>query len=689
MRFVTALMFAIMALCLGLGTAHAERRVALVVGNNNYTNLPENGQLSTAVNDARAVGDALGRLGFEVIEGENLSRSAFSAKFDELTRKLSPGDTALFYFAGHGVTLGGGNYLLPSDAPDVESGQESLLARTSLGEEDIVADIQARGVRVAVVVLDACRINPFKRSGRRSVGGERGLSRIEAASGVFKLYSAGIGQAALDRLGKNDRNPNSVFTRVLVPELMKPGLDLTALAKLVGRKVQRLASTVDHEQQPAYYDQILDNVYLAGALSNDQTSPLKLNDVTTPLGEAELVWSKTKNTTDQAVLEEFIHRFDDSYHASLARARLQELQKNPQAVEWYRKAADQGGAIAQSNLGFMYEKGLGVAQDDTQAVAWYRKAAEQGDAYAQYSLGLRYANGRSVAQDVEQAVAWYRKAADQGIADAQYNLGVMYEKGLGVARDEAQAVVWYRKAADQGVADAQNNLGARYAKGLGVARDEAQAVVWYRKAADQGIADAQYNLGVRYAKGLGVVQDDAQAVAWYRKAADQGLADAQYNLGVRYAKGLGVVRDDVQAVAWYRKAASQGFADAQYNLGMRYANGVGVVRDDAQAIALYRKAADRGVAQAQKSLGVRYANGLGVGRDDAEAVEWFRKAADQGDAAAQNNLGLMYRDGRGVVRDDAQAVMWLRKAADQGFADAQEALRRMEARGRVNSKLVR
>jgi len=289
-RFVTALVFAIMALCLGLclglGAAHAERRVALVVGNNNYTNLPADEQLSTAVNDARAVGDTLSRLGFEVIEGENLSRSEFSAKFDELTRKLSPGDTALFYFAGHGVTLGGGNYLLPSDVPDVESGQESLLARTSLGEEDIVTDIQARGVRVAVVVLDACRNNPFKRSGRRSVGGQRGLGQIDAASGVFKLYSAGIGQAALDRLGKNDSNPNSVFTRVLLPELMRPGLDLTMLAKLVGREVQRLASTVHHDQQPAYYDQILDNVYLAGAPSSDQ-KPSNPTGATPSIGEAE------------------------------------------------------------------------------------------------------------------------------------------------------------------------------------------------------------------------------------------------------------------------------------------------------------------------------------------------------------------------------------------------------------------
>ncbi|MCL2716760.1 MAG: caspase family protein [Alphaproteobacteria bacterium] len=322
MRAVSMLLSAVV-LALSLSPACAERRLALVVGNNSYSNLLEIQQLRTAVNDANAVGDALARLGFTVIRGENLSRSEFSARLDELARNIQPGDTALFYFAGHGVSLGGGNYLLPSDVPAVESGQESLLARASLGEDDIVGDIQARGARVVVVVLDACRDNPFRQDGRRSVGGARGLTRIEAARGVFKLYSAGIGQSALDRLNRNDRNPNSVFTRVLVPELVRPGRDLTALARDVGREVLRLAASVGHEQQPAYYDQILDSVYLAGTLpekaAGTQGGPSS--------SEAERAWAATKNSSDRQVLEEFVRRFGDDYYATLARARLRELER--------------------------------------------------------------------------------------------------------------------------------------------------------------------------------------------------------------------------------------------------------------------------------------------------------------------------------------------------------------------------
>jgi uncharacterized caspase-like protein len=273
MRVVAAVACALMMMCLGTGhadiggsTGHAEKRVALVVGNDRYANLPPDQQLRNAVNDARAVGDALEKLGFDVIRGENLNRQGLVDSLDRLTARLAPGDTAFFFFSGHGVAIGGGNYILPSDVPDTDSGQETRLARAALGENDIVTDLQGRGVRVAVVVLDACRNNPFRRPGGKSVGGEKGLARTEPVRGVFSLYAAGIGQTALDRLGEADSNPNSVFTRVLVPALTKPGLDLGGLAVEVREEVARLASTVGRDQRPAYYDETIGGrVYLAAS----------------------------------------------------------------------------------------------------------------------------------------------------------------------------------------------------------------------------------------------------------------------------------------------------------------------------------------------------------------------------------------------------------------------------------------
>ena len=155
-----------------------------------------------------------------------------------------------------------------------------------------------------------------------------------------------------------------------------------------------------------------------------------------------------------------------------------ERKNYPVALKIFTKLAEQGDAIAQSALGFMYANGEGVPKDASQAVTWYRKAAEQGLDVAQYELGLMYANGEGVPKNASQAAAWYRKAAEQGHAIAQYNLGVMYGNGEGVPKDASQAVTWYRKAAEQGNAKAQFNLGVMYANGEGVPKDYVQAAKW-------------------------------------------------------------------------------------------------------------------------------------------------------------------------------------------------------------------
>ena len=105
-------------------------------------------------------------------------------------------------------------------------------------------------------------------------------------------------------------------------------------------------------------------------------------------------------------------------------------------LETLQQRAEQGHADAQSRLGYMYDTGEGVPQDDVEAVKWYRLAADQGHDAAQYLLGVMYNSGRGVPQDYTQAFIWYRLAADQGYAAAQYNLGVLYDTGQGVPQDD-------------------------------------------------------------------------------------------------------------------------------------------------------------------------------------------------------------------------------------------------------------
>jgi hypothetical protein len=256
-----AVTLALIALAVADGSAQAEKRVALVIGNDLYLHVPA---LRKAVTDANAVASGLRELGFTVVVGENQTRGTMSQTLLAFDSAIEPGDTAFFFFAGHGFEIRGQNYLLPTDVPPATEGQEELVRDASFALDRIIDRAQARGARTAIVVLDACRNNPFERAGTRAVGGSGGLAPVTPPEGVFVLFSAGAKQTALDRLSESDPDPNSVFTRQFVRELAVPGQTLVQIAKRTQSEVKRAASSVRHEQTPAYYDEIVGDFVLNG-----------------------------------------------------------------------------------------------------------------------------------------------------------------------------------------------------------------------------------------------------------------------------------------------------------------------------------------------------------------------------------------------------------------------------------------
>src|SRR6266481_1295935 len=243
--------------------ALAAKRVALVVGNNDYRNVPK---LQKAVNDARTMGDTLKQLGFTVMVAENQNRQAFSQTLLAFDRSVEAGDTAFFFYAGHGFEIAGQNFLLPTDVPAATEGQEELVRDASILADRVIERLQNKGARTAILVFDACRNNPFERSGTRAVAGGGGLAPMtQLPEGVFSVFSAGPRQTALDRLSNNDDNPNSVFTRTFAKELMQSGLNLVQVAQRTRRLVSEMAETVSHKQIPVYFDQMVDDVFLNGA----------------------------------------------------------------------------------------------------------------------------------------------------------------------------------------------------------------------------------------------------------------------------------------------------------------------------------------------------------------------------------------------------------------------------------------
>ena len=175
----------------------------------------------------------------------------------EFRATLARGDEVVFFYAGHGVQIGNANFLLPTDVRD---GSEDQVRDESIELQRILDGLSERRVDLALAIIDACRDNPFSR-GTRAIAG-RGLAPTSAATGQMIAFSAGTGQQALDRLGPGDRDPNSLFTRVLLQEMRVPGVTVDRVIRNVRRKVVDLARTVGHEQVPAIYDQIVGDFYL-------------------------------------------------------------------------------------------------------------------------------------------------------------------------------------------------------------------------------------------------------------------------------------------------------------------------------------------------------------------------------------------------------------------------------------------
>src|SRR5690348_17590701 len=194
--------------------AYAEKRVALVVGNNDYRNVPK---LQKAVNDARTMGDTLKQLGFTVMVAENQNRQAFSQTLLAFDKAVGPGDTAFFFYAGHGFEIAGQNFLLPTDVPAATEGQEELVRDASVLADRIVERLQNRQVRTSILVFDACRNNPFERSGTRAVAGGGGLAPMtQLPEGVFSIFSAGPRQTRSEEHTSELQSPVHLVCRPLL-----------------------------------------------------------------------------------------------------------------------------------------------------------------------------------------------------------------------------------------------------------------------------------------------------------------------------------------------------------------------------------------------------------------------------------------------------------------------------------------
>lgn len=312
--------------------AAAAERLALVVGIDNYAEVPV---LQKARNDAEAVHAALEHAGFRsdlVLDADLLT---LLERLEVLAERIQRGDEVVFFFAGHGVEFDGRNYLLPADVPMPTRGSALTVRRNALPVEEVIDTLQRRGARVSLLILDACRDNPFARPGTRSVGGRRGLALVEPPEGTFIVYSAGAGQAALDRLSDEDPAPYSVFTRSLLPRLNEPGMNLRDMVQKVREEVRDLASSVGHSQFPAVYDQLDGSFFFVPASVPPPPPPPGPGPGPDDACVAALpVWQVLEAAADPAALRAFADGYADicPVLATMAERRLEEVEVTPAEI---------------------------------------------------------------------------------------------------------------------------------------------------------------------------------------------------------------------------------------------------------------------------------------------------------------------------------------------------------------------
>lgn len=321
-------------LCTALlgSVAHAapEKRVALVIGNDNYQDVP---RLEKAGNDARAVGARLRKVGFEVLSHSNLTRREMNQAIGQFVDKVSGGGVGIFFYAGHGVQAGGSNFLLPVD---IKVKGEQDLVDEAVDMQRVLERLADAKAKLSLLIIDACRDNPFKKAYGRSIGASRGLAIPQAPSGTLVVYSAGIGQQALDKLSEQDTNPNGLFTREFLPLIETPNLRLDeAVRKLRGAVIAK-AKSVGHDQNPAIYDQTDGDFYfINGPVSiNINTAPATPPAVTltTPAiagpnaAAIELeFWTSIKGSNDKTDFEAYLKQYPSGSFSSIARNRIKAL----------------------------------------------------------------------------------------------------------------------------------------------------------------------------------------------------------------------------------------------------------------------------------------------------------------------------------------------------------------------------
>ena len=561
-------MLACAVLFSSINLGHAAQRVALIIGNGKYAAAPT---LRNPVSDAHDLASSLRILGFDVIEMEDATRANMAEAIRNFSGKLTGSDTALFFYAGHGLQLNGENYLVPIDAhiqgvADVRFGTINL--------NDIMGEMDGKD-RANIIILDSCRDNPFaevlSKSGR-SIGTTRGLGRVDNTGvGTLVVYSTQPNNVALDGDGRN-----SPFTAALLKHVATPGLEIR---QMISRVRSDVLDATNRVQVPWDNSSLIGEVFLSAAReappAAQTTAPSGLPGPDT----AELLfWQSVARADTREMYDGYLsHYGDKGQFAFLARQRLEELSRlaslppasaspairntpDASASESATKPADvlvtdcdRAAAAVISTVKLPGVIGRNIAAIDPVTAVPACQAAVQrypNEPRFKYELG----RAQIAAKNFIEGNQAYEAAMKAGNVDAMGGLGTSYHIGRGIPQNYQRAFELLTKAADLNDPNAMISLGAMYADGHFVQKDPGKAQALYDKAIALGNYDGLRNLGILYLNGAGVPRNYAMARDYFEQAANHGDPYSMKLLSDMYKNGTGVPKDMRQSHEWAQKA---------------------------------------------------------------------------------------------------------------------------------------
>ena len=318
MRYLTVIL-SLMCMVLSAHSAQADRRVAFVVGNGTYKNVQP---LPNPAIDAKSMASVLRNIGFEVVEGTNLTRDKMTERLLDFGKKAQGADVALFFYAGHGIAISGTNYLLPIDA-DIKSEMDVKLGAAI--NIDLTLEQTMGDAKVKLVFLDACRDNPFaakikSNAATRSVNVQTGLAEMKSGEGTLIAFATGPGQTALD----GTEGGNSPFTRALLANLTQPGVEIQQAMTKVRAQVNE---ETNKGQLPWGHTNLIGTVYLNGAPAPGAVAAATPAAGASKASDVELeFWRSIKDSNKPEELNAYLSNYPNGQFRSLALSRIASLE---------------------------------------------------------------------------------------------------------------------------------------------------------------------------------------------------------------------------------------------------------------------------------------------------------------------------------------------------------------------------